>query len=117
MRCHAMRDDTIHKGRPKADIVREVAWILHCRSALKMLKRGEMSKILKLLRTYSMDGPGVDLITEEASHPNRVGPHSWLGLRLNLAQCKLVMGEGGERWSVFALVHTVGLLSFKGLLQ
>ena len=42
---------------PKADIVREVAWIYSYRSSQNADKGGRGSKILKILRTYLMDSP------------------------------------------------------------
>ena len=57
---------TIHKGRPhregeggspKADIVREVAWIYSYRSSQNADKGGRGSKIPKILRTSFMYGP------------------------------------------------------------
>ena len=44
-------------GSPKADIVREVAWIYHYRSRQNADKGGGGSKIPKILRTSFMYGP------------------------------------------------------------
>ena len=59
-----MTQGAIHKGRPhreggspKADIVREVAWIYSYRSSQNADKGGRGSKILNILRTSFMNGP------------------------------------------------------------
>ena len=44
-------------GSPKADIVREVAWIYSYRSSQNADKGGRGSKIPKILRTSFMNGP------------------------------------------------------------